>query len=48
VFIDDLMKPDGSIRVVKRWCGMHTDHVHWCFWARELANGVGLGTAVPS
>jgi hypothetical protein len=24
---DDLMKPHGSVRVVKIWCGIRTDHV---------------------
>jgi hypothetical protein len=29
--MDDLMKSHCSIRVVKMWCGIHTDPVLRCF-----------------
>jgi hypothetical protein len=29
--IDDLMKSHGSIRVVRIWCGIHTDRILRCF-----------------
>jgi hypothetical protein len=32
------MKPHGSIRVVRRWCGEHTDPIHGCFDNSEGLN----------
>jgi hypothetical protein len=62
---NDLMKPQGSVQVVRRWCGVCTDPKRGCFnnlkglnrknllsglgsRAHELANGLKLGTTVPS
>jgi hypothetical protein len=59
------MKPHNSVRVVRKWCDMHTDPILRCFdnseglnngdllschdsQIHELANGLRLGTAVPS
>jgi hypothetical protein len=32
------MKPHGSIRVVRRWHGLHADPVYWCFDDPEVVN----------
>jgi hypothetical protein len=37
---DGLMKPQGSVRVVRRWCDVRTDPIHGCFDNLEgLNNG---------
>jgi hypothetical protein len=38
VFADDLMKLYSSIRVVRMWCGIHTDPVLRCFDNLERMN----------
>jgi hypothetical protein len=30
-YANDLIKPHGSVRIVRMWCGMHTNPVLWCF-----------------
>jgi hypothetical protein len=59
------MKPHALIRVVRKWCGLHTDPILRCLddleglnngylhsgcgpRVHELANGLRLGTVVPS
>jgi hypothetical protein len=32
------MKPYGSVRVVRRWCDMHTKPIHGCFNNPEGVN----------
>jgi hypothetical protein len=38
------MKPHGSVRVVRRWCGMHIDPVHGCFNNPEGLNHGNLSS----
>jgi hypothetical protein len=30
-YADDLMKPHGSVRVIRMWCGVRTDLILRCF-----------------
>jgi hypothetical protein len=46
---DDLMKPHGSIWVVRMWCGICTDPILRCFDNLEGLNyGAFLVGVVPS
>jgi hypothetical protein len=38
VCADELMKPHGSVRVVRKWCDVRTDPILGCFDNPEVLN----------